>query len=765
MGEYNFSIDEFKGIDKASGEDNFSPHRAACAKNFIRDKVGQIKKRGGFTVEANNTDEIHWVDCWHDRCIVYRGSAVYVTGFEDILTELTAVDTLEIGDGYKYVVDTAFGFARGEYYYVFQAGTIDSDDGTEKGETVRYTVERIAETEDGSVTHWGYEFCAQSFVQVAKAPVIRPGVGTNITDIIDSLQNAISAVINKKYKYNNVSAYIPIPIIVSNASPKGGGSLLQSPNLLSPYVQETFTVTKNDLTDGECKRFQLSMQNISLYDKEFGIIDSKTWMTTKEIDEVTCSVITENNQDVTLWEIIEGVRKLTVKGTTILDNSVKIEVYKKTSDAEDADYDWVPIYPFEAGTSNFVNTELGALWIPSANIGASPIEGEPNVRITYMRNYEEYRADLEKLFACTQAAPFGVGGYKDRVFLAGGNRIYYSGMDDPLYFGELCYIEPCSEDKEIMALGCQGQYLYAVDSDGVTHVIAGTVTEDDTNTYLSDAAFVIADRVQGEKPTIHSALNIFGEEFCYVSEEGVVAIRHDNFYDKRYAQNRSRLLGNSIKGKIIDATVWGNFLVLATDKELYLLDELQQTTLPDYKYSGKQYEVYPVTFEDNLDVCSIKKIWAEKEKLYLTFEQEDVNMVLRYDETKSKDDFWSRNGEIVAEWITPPLALSSPRFRKLIKHLHLSVGAEGDAVKVEYRVDNDTEWKTHREADGRFIPFKYSNIDYGCFNYGSFISKLQLILKRRPVKYFRKIQFRFTSVGNHSLSLADFGFTYEKEVI
>ena len=47
-GRSSFQISEFKGLDRLSGKDKFSPARAEEMQNFIRDKVGRVKKRGGF---------------------------------------------------------------------------------------------------------------------------------------------------------------------------------------------------------------------------------------------------------------------------------------------------------------------------------------------------------------------------------------------------------------------------------------------------------------------------------------------------------------------------------------------------------------------------------------------------------------------------------------------------------------------------------------------------------------------------------------------
>lgn len=736
---YKHTIEEFKGIDKASGEDNFSPTRAKQAQNFIRDKVGTVKKRGGFMQNLDGVGNFVWLDYWNGFRIHYDGSKIHY-----MKKGQEGVSYLEITDAYG-ALDRNYAYAIGYRLadqYVILAKTRKSDETPD--ETPMIIVF------DGE--YWAIydNFPINSFYHRANEKA------ENQEDVKKGIVVQVNFLELEQNEW-----FLPIPCIVEGAHPDGGGAPMYSPNLLCPYVFETFTVSKDDYA-GTCARFQLSMKDITLvYDGK--IISNSDWSELKEG--------TQENDYRTQTEQGSVLKQL---GVNVLKNSLKIEVYA----ADDGGCIWKDITEkcFVAGKTGYCNTKIGALWIPQGEIGATLIEGEPNVRITYIRNYDDYKAGLERLFSCNQAASFGVGGYKDRVFLTGQNRIYYSGMDSPLYFGELNYVEPCAADKSIVAMGGEGQVLYTVDSDGITHAISGTTTEDNTATFLSDATFVIADRVQGEKP-IGSVLKIFGGEFCYLSEEGVVAIRHDNLYDKRYAQNRSRMLGDSIKGKIIGATVWENFLVIATANQLYLLDELQQTKLADYKYSGVQYEVYPFSFEEkevNGEIVreivgEIVKVWTVEEQLHLQTKTKNGNTYTEYvynsDENQTDITEIENQTDITAIWETPFFSFSDEHRLKRIQEFFLSVGAEGDAVTIEYQTDNDSVWRTLRTADGRFIAFDYEKIDYGMFNYNPKVEKLQLIVRGRPSRAFRKIRFRFSSKGKYPLSLSSFGFYYKKEVI
>lgn len=745
-GRGTFNVQEFRGLDKVSGEDNFSPYRAADLENFIRDKIGQVKKRGGFSV-VNYGKDIRWVDLWRGYRFEYTGSSLCYEKIEEGSMQITMRDEEED----LMVVTSAIGFAAGGDYYLLYC---DNDN------VYRVTKFSIND-EDESVK--------KNTVELAIGPVMSNSIsgieGAELPDKVN--KNALSSALNKKYSYNvGPSKYIPVPVIVSAADPEGGGDLMQSPNLLSPYVQETFS------TKAGVKRFQLSMQDIALYDPSGEPVSAEEW--------ADGGIYWETNT--------EGYGRLKEDGAAVLNASLKVEVYTATGTDDHPDYEWkTKTGLFEKEKAGFVNPKNGGVWIPSADIGVAPVEGEPNVRITYIRNQDSYLADLKLLFSATNVTTYGVGGYKDRVFLSVGNRIYYSGMDEPMYFGELNYVEPCPSDRTIVAMGGQGKYLYAVDSEGVSYAIGGAVAEDNTAAFARDASFVILDHVQGEKP-VGNILDVFGDEFCYLSEMGLVAIRHDDFYDKRYAQNRSRMLGELLKGKRLCACRWGSFMVIGAEDRLYLLDEMQQSTLPDCKYSGKQYEAYVFTFDKAFLAASgvavndtvapvdyeseeseptqlptyISKVWTEGDSLKVCA----GGKIWTYDpEGKADLDAEGNKYPITAVWVTPKLSLSSFYRKKIIHRLALTLGGEMCSVRLEYRTDNREDWTVLREYDGRFYVFDYGAINYGFWTYRGEVSRLQLIINRRPSRKFNKIQFKFTNANEDGLSLAEFGIVYETEVL
>lgn len=745
-GRGTFNVQEFRGLDKVSGEDNFSPYRAADLENFIRDKIGQVKKRGGFEAETGTAPE--WREIWNGICFEYSAGDIRISkgdvyyDMKKLLPDASQVSEIQAAVGYSFSdafcvlarTDTGFAVMKCTDYTLIQYAVFFE----------KKTVLGAKELAWGGEGAW----------------IPSEGAEPNLLD----------------------DDFIPISTIVENATPVGNGQIMFSPNILTPFVRETFTVTEKDYDNpsdkpDRCARFQLSNRDICVLDGS-AVIAANEWMA-------------DGTEQKTYWEK-NYYGKLTAKGVEVLRNSVKVEVYKRRYNTAEQDvYAWVDVTELCFGDpsdpSGFLNTEAGALWIPRANIKASPEEGKPSVRITYMRNAKEQRKNLKELIGGNLCTRYGVSGYKDRAFIASQNRIYYSEAGDGLRINELNYVEPCPSDRTIVAMGGQGKYLYAVDSEGVSYAIGGAVAEDNTAAFARDASFVILDHVQGEKP-VGNILDVFGDEFCYLSEMGLVAIRHDDFYDKRYAQNRSRMLGELLKGKRLCACRWGSFMVIGAEDRLYLLDEMQQSTLPDCKYSGKQYEAYVFTFDKAFLAASgvavndtvapvdyeseeseptqlptyISKVWTEGDSLKVCA----GGKIWTYDpEGKADLDAEGNKYPITAVWVTPKLSLSSFYRKKIIHRLALTLGGEMCSVRLEYRTDNREDWTVLREYDGRFYRFDYGAINYGFWTYRGEVSRLQLIINRRPSRKFNKIQFKFTNANEDGLSLAEFGMVYETEVL
>ncbi|MBQ6946746.1 MAG: hypothetical protein IJN42_01755 [Clostridia bacterium] len=752
-GRSSFQISEFKGLDRLSGKDKFSPARAEEMQNFIRDKVGRVKKRGGFQAEGGTVPK--WQERFGEIEFEFSDGEVWMRkgthefGLTAVLTNQTLPDA-QVKEIYS-----AIGYSMSDSFCLL--AETDGGIGVAKyseSDPMRYVVYTDPEV-DGLVIIGAKDIQWEKDV-----------MGETSVDETDL----------------RTDAFIPVSTVVENATPSGSGQIMFSPNILTPYVRETFTVTKEDYdhpaTDSErCARFQLSNKNVSLLDGN-KVISSDEWMAQGEY-----------------WAQ-SNYGELTETGVSVLKNSIKVEVYRRVYSQENAEdftwdvgYAWVNVTDLCFGTPEedchgFFNTEKGALWIPDVKIRESPEEGHPNVRITYLRDTEEQLKSLRKLLKGALHTGYGVGGYKDRVFIAAENRIYYTEADDGLWINELNYVEPCPAERSIVAMGGQGKYLYAVDSEGISYAIGGAVPEDNTAAFARDASFVILDHVQGEKP-VGNILDVFGDEFCYLSEMGLVAIRHDDFYDKRYAQNRSRMLGDLLKGKQLCACRWENFMVIGAEDRLYLLDEVQQTTLPDCKYSGKQYEVFAFVFdqdflgastaatigedeyetEDGNSAVSpqyIRKIWTEEDKLKVAV----GDKIWTYDPKLQADQ--DENGKryaIVAHWVTPKLSLSSFYRKKTIHRLALTLGEKMSSVRVECRTNNREQWKLLRDYDGRFYVFDYGAVNYGLWTYRSAVEKLQLIINRRPSISFNEIQFKFTNANEDTLSLEEFGMIYETEVL
>ena len=74
------SIDYFKGVDLYNASANVSNHRSPEAPNMIRDEVGKVRKRMGFTTMATFPGQINGVHTLGEQTVVHAGSWLYLEG-------------------------------------------------------------------------------------------------------------------------------------------------------------------------------------------------------------------------------------------------------------------------------------------------------------------------------------------------------------------------------------------------------------------------------------------------------------------------------------------------------------------------------------------------------------------------------------------------------------------------------------------------------------------------------------------------------------
>ena len=156
------------------------------------------------------------------------------------------------------------------------------------------------------------------------------------------------------------------------------------------------------------------------------------------------------------------------------------------------DGSWKPM----AENSGFtVNRTAGTVMFITAP-GVSPVAGQDNVRITASHTVEGYADRVNK---CRIGIQFGVNGATDRLFLSGSPQLinydWYSGLNDPTYWGDQAYSVLGQSDSAIVGYSIVNARLAAhkdsTDSDRNVIVREGTLVD-------NKPAFPIVNILQGE---------------------------------------------------------------------------------------------------------------------------------------------------------------------------------------------------------------------------------------------------------------------------
>ena len=175
-----------------------------------------------------------------------------------------------------------------------------------------------------------------------------------------------------------------------------------------------------------------------------------------------------------------------------------------------ADGSWKPM----AENSGFtVNRTAGTVTFTTAP-GVSPVAGQDNVKITASHTVEGYADRINK---CRIGIQFGVNGATDRLFLSGSPQLinydWYSGLNDPTYWGDQAYSVLGQSDSAIVGYSIVNARLAAhkdsTDSDRNVIVREGNLVD-------NKPAFRIVNILQGEgSQLLHIRLGIWARNRCF----------------------------------------------------------------------------------------------------------------------------------------------------------------------------------------------------------------------------------------------------------
>ena len=379
----------------------------------------------------------------------------------------------------------------------------------------------------------------------------------------------------------------------------------------------------------------------------------------------------------------------------------------------------------ESGEWVFQSSTLSGDVVTFAKTPSKPaLTGEDNVRFVYRRSGFEETA--EKIVCSSCAALFGIGGYEDRVFVAGGGAagtVYYSEPDNPLYFPDLNYIKVGSAGTRVAALAGQGLSLAVICNDNVYTVSGQSISDNEDTDYTETALFTITDALKTPAPYCIKPV-VFDNEINYITADGVCALTASGVLDERCCQIRSSFINyHLLKEELSDCVMltFNDFLVISNRRDtLYLLDGKQFAASGDMPFSHRQYEGY---IWKNIPA---RYMWISKGRLYFSdgtdiFSFNSGNYTNgEYHDQISTNEVQS----IAAYWETPYIYCSDFAEYKFFMRLGVLLDGKTDTdgfafntdVKVYAKFDND-DWRVVKDYDGARCTFDYGNIDYSRFTY------------------------------------------------
>ncbi len=753
-------VDRFKGVDLSVPEDQMKPYRAAWSENMIPGAVGEVMKRPGVkykeTIKCLATpDATEEGDLSSERIVEMIGGQGMVT---EIIKnyQFSGRYTLYVNLNDKLcplavTTERPLVVSCGKKNLVFLVAN--------KEEAI--VTNRIS----GFINHrsmtgnWTYSKFKAALV------VLDDGKVSAYLETGDKIfLNSAGKYEFKRIPYDD--EYLSVPTIIKGADPAGGGSPFQQINILSPWATESFCCTK---TGNNTFYLQSIVENV-------GATTSRL-STEGDLEaifkvEVLCAIDKNDDgaghtQTITRW--VERPWKCNGKDQDgYRTGANRLFLFPGGNGETDYTDDDGESYKVKIGTGDkYLWTDSGGNGEEGNYIGATPIEGEDNVRITHWR--ADFAEGFRKLCTAACATVFGVGGYKDRLFLGGcqnnadgyPDRIYYSELEDPFYIGDLNYLK-LDDGRKVMALDGTADTLAALTDNGV-YLISATAQNNAAETgYVSDALFTVAGHVRAPAPLNYGDTEVLGGEIVYLSKEGVIAIAYKEHFDERFAESRSAMINaQMLKDGPQQLISIGRFLMIRCKNGIWwLLDENQPNSEGNKPYSSHQYEGFRLSGMD------AHFAWSDGKKLVIshgsqicTWESDATDHY--YDDYTGKEtDRTAINAYWETPWIYGNVFYKKKIFRRL--GLLLEIADCNSAVKVEGK-KNEKDWETLWDYDGTLCTFDYGNIDYRLFTYFG-VKGCPDIQRKIRVKKALRVKFRFSNdFINQTLILRQFGLEYEQE--
>lgn len=171
--------------------------------------------------------------------------------------------------------------------------------------------------------------------------------------------------------------------------------------------------------------------------------------------------------------------------------------------------------------------------------------------------------------------------YDDRVFFSGNlsypNRVWFSKLNDPTYFGELDYEQEGVSDAPITAMMTVADSLLVLKGDSEQESTAYFLTPIETNENLKPIAYQSARGLNGVGCL--GACRNFLDDPVFVSRLGLEAIGQLSVRLERAKEHRSSLVdAKLVNSNLKEASMceWGGYLWVLVDGQIFLADSRQR---------------------------------------------------------------------------------------------------------------------------------------------------------------------------------------------
>ncbi len=703
-------VGTFKGVDHSAPEDQQKPYRAADSENMMPGATGEVCKRPGVQVDTENY--IASAAAAYGGTVVKKCENSFVVN-KDGLYALFVLREVHIP-------------AVSQKYYC---------------EQIREGLQQIPVIQKvGNDIVAFYNTESESCVCIANDTLYIEYAFTNdgkwkYTGVDSSGSGTV--VLMAELWANSTDSRFPVPHYMQGCKPEGGGDPFEAANMLNPYVMESFRCTSEYGTSV----FRLNAQVIEQRDTDRF---SGTDIADKFHVEVLCKV-QETDGDTTVEHLRWVTRPIGERdGYRCSENWIHLNPVHNTKET---------CYYMLDGEKVFVDVGTGT----DGTIGATPVEGKDNVRITHLR--ADAGETFRKICGMRYATIYGVGGHKDRLVLAGGSTVYYSEIANPFYIADINYIT-VDEMAQIYAVSGIADSLSILTDRGIYMAKANAIDTAENVGYARDTVLLVSRCIAAPAP-ISNSVSVLGGELVYLSTEGVVAIASKENYDERYAEHRSALIDRKMmQDGPVELISLGRFLMIRCANGVWwLLDENQPNSEGDKPYASHQYEGWRLTGMP----CDVA--WEENGVLKLILADAQYYWTAGTAAQHFHDEYEGISTPIVCWWEVPWIYGGTFYRKKIFMKLGILLGELPGAdtcVKIEGK-KNDEDWAILWPYDGALCSFGYNKFDYRLFTYSGAAGDPNRS-KKIKIKKATRFKLRFINEFiDQPMILREYGLDYVQE--